>query len=269
MAGVEFDEAEQAAARRLGLTGAEEVEWQARCELAALYRLLAHFRMTDLIDTHISARVPGQPGHFLINRYGVLFHEMRASDLVKVDAQGQAVQMGSTAAPAQRVNRAGFVIHSAVHQARPDLHCVIHTHTTAGIAVSAQRDGLLPISQHALKFYGKLAYHEYEGIALDTEERERLVAALGSHKAMILRNHGLLAAGETVAAAFHEIYFLERACQAQVAAQAGGAALHLPAEEVRLRAARQFDNDQASGIIDLAWEAALRLVQEEGPGYRC
>lgn len=269
MAGVEFDEAEQAAARRLGLTGTEDVEWQARSELAALYRLLAHFRMTDLIDTHISARVPGQPGHFLINRYGVLFHEMRASDLVKVDAQGQAVQMGSTAAPAQRVNRAGFVIHSAVHQARPDLHCVIHTHTTAGIAVSAQRDGLLPISQHALKFYGKLAYHEYEGIALDTEERERLVAALGSHKAMILRNHGLLAAGESVAAAFHEIYFLERACQAQVAAQAGGAALHLPAEEVRLRAARQFDNDQASGIIDLAWEAALRLVQEAGPGYRC
>jgi len=269
MAGVEFDEAEQAAARRLGLTGAEDVEWQARCELAALYRLLAHFRMTDLIDTHISARVPGQAGHFLINRYGVLFHEMCASDLVKVDAQGQAVQMGSTAAPAQRVNRAGFVIHSAVHQARPDLHCVIHTHTTAGIAVSAQRDGLLPISQHALKFYGKLAYHEYEGIALDTEERERLVAALGSHKAMILRNHGLLAAGESVAAAFHEIYFLERACQAQVAAQAGGAALHLPAEEVRLRAARQFDNDQASGIIDLAWEAALRLVQEQGLGYRC
>lgn len=269
MAGVEFDEAEQAAARRLGLTGAEDVEWQARCELAALYRLLAHFRMTDLIDTHISARVPGQAGHFLINRYGVLFHEMRASDLVKVDAQGQAVQMGSSAAPAQRVNRAGFVIHSAVHQARPDLHCVIHTHTTAGIAVSAQRDGLLPISQHALKFYGKLAYHEYEGIALDTEERERLVAALGSHKAMILRNHGLLAAGESVAAAFHEIYFLERACQEQVAAQAGGAALHLPAEEVRLRAARQFDNDQASGIIDLAWEAALRLVQEAGPGYRC
>lgn len=269
MAGVEFDEAEQAAARRLGLTGAEDVEWQARCELAALYRLLAHFRMTDLIDTHISARVPGQAGHFLINRYGVLFHEMRASDLVKVDARGQAVQMGSTAAPAQRVNRAGFVIHSAVHQARPDLHCVIHTHTTAGIAVSAQRDGLLPISQHALKFYGKLAYHEYEGIALDTEERERLVAALGPHKAMILRNHGLLAAGESVAAAFHEIYFLERACQAQVAAQAGGAALHLPAEEVRLRAARQFDNDQASGIIDLAWEAALRLVQEQGPGYRC
>ncbi|OWY30269.1 class II aldolase/adducin family protein [Herbaspirillum robiniae] len=261
--------AEDAAARALGLGGAGDAEWLARCELAALYRLLAHFRMTDLIDTHVSARVPGQGGQFLINRYGVLFHEMRASDLVKVDEDGRALQTGPGATPAQRVNKAGFTIHSAVHKARPDLHCVIHTHTTAGIAVAAQRQGLLPISQHALKFYGKLGYHDYEGIALDLEERERLVAALGAHKAMILRNHGLLAAGATVAEAFHEIYFLERACQAQVAALAGGQELNLPPEAVRLRTAGQFGNDNASGIIDLAWQAALRLIETEGATYRC
>lgn len=256
---------EQQAARALGLEGAADPEWQARCELAALYRLLAHFRMTDLIDTHVSLRVPGQPGQFLINRYGVLFHEMRASDLVKVDQHGHALQTGPGATPAQRVNKAGFTIHSALHLARADLHCVIHTHTTAGIAVAAQKEGLLPISQHALKFYGKLSYHDYEGIALDLEERDRLVAALGANQAMILRNHGLLAAGASVAEAFQEIYFLERACQAQVAALAGGQPLNLPSEAVRLRTAGQFGRDNASGIIDLAWQAALRLVE----GYRC
>ncbi|MCA1325425.1 class II aldolase/adducin family protein [Herbaspirillum sp. alder98] len=260
---------EHASARALGLEGADSAEWHTRCELAALYRLAAHFRMTDLIDTHISARLPGQSGQFLINRYGVLFHEMRASDLVKVDEEGRALQVGRDATAGQRVNKAGFTIHSAVHQARPDLHFVIHTHTSAGIAVAAQQAGLLPISQHALKFYGKLGYHDYEGIALDLAERERLVAALGGHKALILRNHGLLAAGATAAEAFHEIYFLERACQAQVAALAGGQPLNLPPEAVRLRTAAQFDNDNASGIIDLAWQSALRLIQEEGSGYRC
>lgn len=263
-------QAEQAdsAARALGLSGADSSEWQTRCELAALYRLAAHFRMTDMIDTHISARLPGHEDQFLINRYGVLFHEMRASDLVKVDYAGQALHTGIGAPPAQRVNKAGFTIHSAVHQARPDLHVVMHTHTTAGIAVAAQEQGLLPISQHALKFYGKLSYHDYEGIALDLDERERLVAALGSNKAMILRNHGLLAAGSSVADAFHEIYFLERACQAQVAAQAGGAKLNLPSEAVCLRTAAQFDGDGASGIINLAWEAALRMIEGDLPDYR-
>jgi ribulose-5-phosphate 4-epimerase/fuculose-1-phosphate aldolase len=262
-------EEEHASARALGLEGADCAEWQTRCALAALYRLAAHFRMTDLIDTHISARVPGQSDQFLINRYGVLFHEMRASDLVKVDEEGRALQVGRDAPAAQRVNKAGFTIHSAVHHARPDLHFVIHTHTSAGIAVAAQQAGLLPISQHALKFYGKLGYHDYEGIALDLPERERLVAALGTHRALILRNHGLLAAGATAAEAFHEIYFLERACQAQVAALAGGQALNLPSEAVRQRTAAQFDNDNASGIIDLAWQSSLRLIQGEGGAYRC
>lgn len=251
---------------------ADDAEWNTRCELAALYRLAAYFRMTDMIDTHISARLPrGEDEHenqFLINRYGVLFHEMRASDLVKVDYAGRELKTGNGAPAGQRVNAAGFTIHSAIHHARPDLHFVIHTHTTAGIAVAAQEQGLLPISQHAMKFYGKLGYHDYEGIALDLAERERLVANLGSNKAMILRNHGLLAAGGSAAEAFHEIYFLERACQAQVAALSGGQAIRLPSEAVRLRTAQQFGGDNSSGIMDLAWQAALRLIENDQPDYR-
>jgi ribulose-5-phosphate 4-epimerase/fuculose-1-phosphate aldolase len=239
-------------------------EWAARCELAALYRLVAHFRMTDLIDTHISLRLDDDSGHFLINRYGTLFEHMTASDLVKIDSDGNVVD---TLFPNHRVNRAGFVIHSAIHQARPDLHCVIHTHTAAGIAVSAQAEGLLPISQHALKFYNRLAYHTYEGIALDTQERERLVHDLGSHSAMILRNHGLLAAGSSAADAFQNIYFLERACQAQVQALAGNRELVQPDPQTCEHTARQFEDDGGEGIVELAWEAALRLIEDQRAQY--
>ncbi|MBJ9975171.1 class II aldolase/adducin family protein [Pseudomonas sp. S75] len=237
-----------------------DLEWHARCELAALYRLIAYYRMTDLIDTHITLRVPGPARHFLINRYGVAFEKMRASDLVLIDLDGTVVDSHYKAG---KVNAAGFVIHSAIHNARPDLHCIIHTHTAAGMAVAAQRDGLLPLTQHALKFYGNLAYHTYEGIALSLEERERLVADLGPHKAMILRNHGLLAAGASVAAAFHEIYFLERACQAQVQALSAGVALNLPSEAVCRHTAEQFGRDGIDGIIDMAWQAALSLIDEQ------
>ncbi|QHD01740.1 class II aldolase [Pseudomonas sp. S04] len=236
-----------------------QIEWQSRCELAALYRLVAYYRMTDLIDTHITLRVPGPQRHFLINRYGVAFEKMRASDLVLIDLEGNVVdgQHGG------HVNAAGFVIHSAIHEARPDLHCIIHTHTAAGMAVAAQRDGLLPLTQHALKFYGNLAYHTYEGIALSMHERERLVTDLGPHKAMILRNHGLLAAGDSVAAAFHEIYFLERACQAQIQAMSAGVALNIPDEAVCRHTAAQFGREGIEGIIDLAWQAALSLIDEQ------
>ncbi|QVN22673.1 class II aldolase/adducin family protein [Burkholderia pyrrocinia] len=245
-------------------------EWAIRTDLAALYRLVAHFRMTDMIDTHISARLPGDTPTFLINRYGVLFHEMRASDLVKIDAYGNVIDARAASDPARfRVNAAGFTIHSAVHAARDDLHFVVHTHTAAGIAVSAQENGLLPISQHALKFYEKLGYHDYEGIALDLAERERLVRDLGTHKAMILRNHGLLAGGATAAEAFHEIYFLERACQAQVQAMAGGAKLIVPSVDVCRRTAAQFTRDDSSDIADTAWRAALRLIDDPASDYRC
>jgi ribulose-5-phosphate 4-epimerase/fuculose-1-phosphate aldolase len=236
----------------------QEIEAKTRHDLAALYRLVAHFRMTDLIDTHISARIPGTPDHFLINRYGVMFHEMRPQDLVKVDLAGRVLD-DESAGPL-RVNAAGFTIHSAVHMARHDLACVIHTHTADGIAVSCQADGLLPISQHALKFYGRLGYHDYEGIALDLEERERLVASLGTHRVMILRNHGLLAAGRTIAEAFVNIYFLERACQAQVKATSSGATLTRPSQAVCERTGNQFDRDESLAHCEMAWNSALRLL---------
>ena len=240
-----------------------EAEWKVLCDLAALYRLVAHHRWTDLIFTHISARAPEPEHHFLINRYGVLFHEMRASDLVKIDCDGNVIE---DAPETKQVNAAGFVIHSAVHMAREDLTCVIHTHTAAGIAVSAQKHGLLPISQHALKYYGRLAYHGYEGVALDVDERERLVADLGPHDAMILRNHGLLAAGRSIPEAFDNIYFLERACQAQLAAMTGGAELVFPPEEVCRKTTEQFRRDEAR--YARIWEAALRLLDNDRVDYR-
>ncbi len=241
--------------------------WKIRCDLAALYRLVAHFRMTDLIYTHISARLPGPGDRFLINRYGVLFHEMRAADLVEVDMDGNAIlDDGRIAAGAglaagdQLVNAAGFTIHSAIHMARHDLTCVVHTHTEAGMAVAAQKHGLLPLTQHALKFYGRLAYHDYEGVAFDLAERDRLVGDLGPHKAMILRNHGLLAAGRTIPEAFNQIYYLERACQAQIAAQSSGAELTWPSEAVCRHAAAQFEGPGELPHYEMAWQSALRLV---------
>ncbi|HET6184458.1 MAG TPA: class II aldolase/adducin family protein [Acetobacteraceae bacterium] len=247
------------------LAGVSEQEWKIRCDLAALYRLVAHHRMTDFIYTHISARLPGPEHHFLINKYGVNFDRMRASDLVKIDLDGNVMEQGGAS---RRVNAAGFVIHSAIHMARPDLMCVVHTHTAAGIAVSAQKQGLLPLSQHALKFYRRLAYHGYEGIALDLDERERLVADLGPHKAMILRNHGLLVGGTSIPEAFHMIYMLERACQAQVAALAGGTELVFPPEEVCRHTSEQFRKQENDDHYALVWDAALDLIADGKPDYR-
>ncbi len=254
-------------ARPAELMGVSEEEWKIRCDLAALYRLVAHFRMTDFIYTHISARVPGPEHHFLINHYGVLFHEMRASDLVKIDLDGNVVD---SYGQGRQVNAAGFCIHSAIHMARADMNCVVHTHTSAGMAVAAQKHGLLPISQHALKFYGHIAYHGYEGIALDLDERDRLVRDLGEHRAMILVNHGLLVGGRTIPEAFNSIYYLERACQAQVAALSGGAELVLPPEEVRLHTAAQFNRpgDTSLPHYELGWVSALRLIENDRPDYR-
>ena len=189
-------------------------EWEARVKLAACYRLIAHFRMTDLVYTHISARIPGTE-HFLLNPYGFLFEEVTASNLVRIDIDGRTVEDTP-----YRVNPAGFTIHSAIHRARPDVNCVLHTHTRAGIAVSCMREGLLPLSQIALQFYGRLAYHDYEGIALDLDERERLERDLGQRKAMILRNHGLLTAGER-AGSLQLMFYLERACEIQIACGCG------------------------------------------------
>jgi ribulose-5-phosphate 4-epimerase/fuculose-1-phosphate aldolase len=195
-------------------------EWALRVDLAACYRLIAMYGWDDLVFTHISARVPGPDEHFLINAYGMLFEEMTASSLVKVDLAGEKVLDSP-----YPINPAGFTIHSAVHEARHDVGCVIHTHTKAGVAVSAQKDGLLPISQTSLFPYSTLAYHDYEGVALNADEKPRLVADLGNNNALMLRSHGLLTTGPTIADAFLMMYVFETACQIQVMAQSSGGEL--------------------------------------------
>jgi ribulose-5-phosphate 4-epimerase/fuculose-1-phosphate aldolase len=237
-------------------------EWAVRVDLAAAYRLVAHYGWDDLIFTHISARVPG-PGHeFLINPYGMMFEEITASSLVKVDLDGNIIEPS-----AYRINPAGFTIHSAIHAARHDVGCVLHLHTDAGVAVSAQAAGLMPLNQTALLLRPTTGYHEYEGVALDLDERPRLVADLGTNTALILRNHGTLAVGATVAAAFLNIYFLERACAMQIATLAGGGPLHYPSDAVqdlvRRQAAAGLD-----GSAELAWPPLLRLLDRKNPGYR-
>ncbi|MFD9126300.1 class II aldolase/adducin family protein [Kitasatospora sp. NPDC059571] len=243
-------------------------ELRLRRELAAVYRLVAHFRMTDLIFTHISVRVPGPEQHFLINPYGLLFEEITASNLVKIDLSGNPVE--ETPYP---VNPAGFVIHSAIHAARSDAHCVLHTHTRAGCAVAAQADGLLPVNQIAMEFHDRVGYHDYEGVALNLAEQQRLVADLAGHPALILRNHGLLTVGRTPGEAFLRMYYLDKACEIQTTAQAGGARLVLPSPEVRELTARQLagedtDSDlQDTAAYDLAWAALLRLAHRIAPDH--
>ncbi|WP_405845660.1 class II aldolase/adducin family protein [Streptomyces sp. NBC_01518] len=244
-------------------------ELRLRRELAAVYRLVAHFRMTDLIFTHVSVRLPGPEHHFLINPYGLLFEEITASSLVKIDLSGHAVEDSQ-----HPVNPAGFVIHSAVHAARPDAHCVLHTHTRAGCAVAAQQHGLLPLNQISMEFYGRLGYHDYEGVALNLAEQRRLVADLGRHPAMILRNHGLLTVGESPAQAFLRMYYLDKACEIQTAATAAGTPLVVPSPEVCELTARQLTGqDDSSDLQDdkayeFAWAALLRLVERIAPDYK-
>ncbi|MCX4097021.1 class II aldolase/adducin family protein [Nocardia sp. alder85J] len=243
-------------------------EARLRRELAAVYRLVAHFGMTDLIFTHISLRLPGAEPRFLINPYGLLFEEITASNLVVVDAAGRPIGDGG-----QPVNPAGFVIHSAVHAARPDAHCVLHTHTQAGCAVAAGATGLLPLNQISMEFYERIGYHDYEGVALGRDEQRRLVADLGGHPALLLRHHGLLTVGSTAAQAFLRMFYLERACRIQVTATAAGP-VTVPPPEVCERTARQLTGGAAPGddyadtdAYDLAWAALLRLLDRVAPGY--
>jgi ribulose-5-phosphate 4-epimerase/fuculose-1-phosphate aldolase len=237
-------------------------EWQARVDLAAAYRLVAHYGWDDLIFTHISARVPGPDHHFLINPYGMLFHEITASSLLKVDLDGKLLEPTP-----YHFNPAGFTIHSAVHAAREDAKCVLHLHSVAGVAVSCQEDGLLPINQTAMLLNGQIAFHEYEGVALELDERPRLVADLGSKNMMLLRNHGTLTCGETVAEAFLVMYFFERACATQVAALAGGVKLHYPTPEVQevVRKQAQFG---IAPVAKLSWDALLRMLDAKDPSYK-
>jgi ribulose-5-phosphate 4-epimerase/fuculose-1-phosphate aldolase len=246
-----------------------EAETRLRRELAAVYRLVHHFQMTDLIFTHISVRLPGPDHHFLLNPYGLMFDEITASSLVVVDLDGNLVKPSSGV----NVNPAGFVIHSAVHRSRQDAHCVLHTHTRAGCAVAAQSHGLLPLNQISMEFYGRVAYHEYEGIALSKAEQVRLVDDLGDLPVLILRNHGLLTVGLSPAQAFLRMFYLNRACQIQIDAMAGGSDLAIPAPEVAERTARQFEGaDTGDDFTDpiassLAWQALQRLVDRTYPDY--
>ena len=240
-----------------------EAEWQVRVDLAATYRLVALYGWDDLIFTHISARVPGPEHHFLINPYGMLFDEITASSLVKIDVEGNKLEESE-----YPVNPAGFVIHSAVHMHRKDAACVIHLHTTDGVAVAAQAEGLLPMDQHAMMLIADLAYHDYEGIALETDERERLVADLGNRNFMLLRNHGTLALGRNCADAFLRIYYLERACAMQTRALAGGARINIPNQGVPEKTAGQgawaFDGYMGA----LAWPGLLRKLERMDPGFK-
>ncbi|HEX5484911.1 class II aldolase/adducin family protein [Limnobacter sp.] len=237
-------------------------EWQMRVDLAAAYRLVALYGWDDLIFTHLSARVPGEEGHFLINPYGWMFDEITASSLVKVDMDCRKV-MDSP----HEVNPAGFTIHSAIHAVRHDAHCVMHTHTVAGVAVSAQASGLLPLSQQSLFPLANLAYHDYEGVALREDEKVRLQADLGQANVMILRNHGLLSCGDTVANAFLNLFLLQRACEIQIAAQAGGTPL-VQVPKVIVDGIAQAAAQVTRGLGgNLAWPALLRRLDRLSPGY--
>ena len=260
-------------------------EWELRVNLAACYRLVARYGMTDLIYNHITARVPGPEHHILINAYGMLYEEVTASSLIKVDLGGAIVDNGDTD---YSVNAAGYIIHSAVHEAREDAQCVIHTHTPAGIAVSAMEEGLLPLSQTAMRFHGHVAYHDYEGPAFNRGEKGRLVKHLGGKSAMILRNHGLLVCAPSIPQAFNLIYWLEQACRIQVQLLSSQRPLHKAAKKVVALTADALsgmeitlDNEAAtnpslkrgaqkagSGYGMLEWPALLRALDRQDTSYR-
>jgi ribulose-5-phosphate 4-epimerase/fuculose-1-phosphate aldolase len=240
-----------------------EEEWKVRVDLAAAYRLVAYYGWDDLIFTHLSARLPGPEHHFLLNPYNLMFEEVTASSLVKVDLNGIPVE------PTPFItNPAGFTIHSAIHMAREDAQAVIHLHTPHGQAVSAHGEGLLPLTQTAMLIRDEVAYHDYEGVAVDLEERERIVADLGPKCAMLLRNHGTLAVGETVGEAFIRIYFLERACQAQILAlSAGEGNLNNPPQGAPQVAAQQGKVGLKLAASALAWPALLRKAHRLDPAF--
>jgi len=239
-----------------------DAEQQCRRDLAACYRLVDLYGMSDGIGTHISARVPGREEQFLINPYGWLFDEITASALVKVDEEGQALPPDED----KPVNPAGFNLHSCIHRARPEVVCVLHTHTVAGAAVGALREGLLPLSQHGMEFAGRIGYHEYEGLVTHPDEQARFVSDLGDQKALMLRNHGLLTVGASVAEAFYLMWRLEKACRIQLQAQAAGGELVMPDPEVARKTAATYAASETM-ISDFAWEGFVRHLARHHPGF--
>lgn len=249
-------------------TSCDPAEWEARVQLAACYRMVAKLGLDDLIYNHISMRVPGREGEFLINPYGLLFDEITASSLVKLDTQGR--KLDNTP---YEVNLAAFVIHAAVHKSGADAACVLHTHSDASVAVSGQKDGLLPLSQFAMRFYNRQSFHDYEGVAIDMDEQARLVADLGDNKVMLMRNHGILTVGRTAGEAFMLLYYFERAARIQLAMQAAcasGVKLEIPPREVCEKAARQFWDQEGDILVpgEREWPALMRQLDRLDPGYR-
>ena len=246
----------------IDLAGLDPEVLQVRRELAACYRLVHHYRMSDLLASHISARLPGREERLLINPFGLLFNEVTASNLVEITPEGDVI-----APQGAIINPAGLLIHSAVHAARPELACVIHVHSAAGVAVSAQAGGLLPISQQALVVMDRLAYHDYEGVALLEDEKARLQADLGDKRVMILRNHGLLAVGKSIGEAFYWLYMLQKACEIQVLAQSGGAPLIEAPQAIRDLVTAQTRQFAGAEMGLREWVALMRDVERIAPGF--
>jgi ribulose-5-phosphate 4-epimerase/fuculose-1-phosphate aldolase len=245
-----------------------DAEWKVRTDLAACYRLVARYGMSDLIYNHITAKVPGEAKHFLINPFGLLYTEMTASCFYTLDLEGNIVDKPAGAFGEFPVNRAGFMIHSAVHGARPDLHCVMHTHTRAGMAVSTMKHGLLPLTQTAMRFHGAIGFHDYEQPTMDMGERERIARDLGPHDALVLRNHGLVGCGRSVRDAWNLMYWLETACKVQVDALASGAELTYPSPELAREMARRYGPDGKVDFAPMEWPALLRQLDREDASYK-
>lgn len=250
------------------MPGVEPAEWAARVELAACYRLVAKLGLDDLIYNHISMRVPGQREQFLINPYGLLFDEITASSLVRIDIDGRKLDNNP-----YEVNSAAFVIHGAIHKGREDAVCVLHTHSDASVAVSSQEEGLLPLSQFAMRFYKRQSFHDYEGVAIDLDEQERLIAHLGNNRVLLMRNHGILTVGRSPGEAFMLLYYFERAAKIQLslqAAAAAGAKIVVPPHEVCEKAARQFVEMQGDILIpgEREWPGLMRQLDRVDASYR-
>lgn len=239
-------------------------EWQMRVDLAACYRLAAMHGFSDIVWNHITAKIPGTE-NFLINRFGLRHDEITASNLVTLDLDGNVTDPGSVSSDHEDINVTGYVIHSAIHAARPDLHCVMHSHSEYGLAVSALKEGLIPMVQDAMPFYNQVAYHDYEGMSTDIDERQRLAASLGDKKVLILRNHGILTGGATVGEAFVLMYYLERACRTQMQVLASGREFTLPPDNVCKAVAEQYDIFPHGKY---EWPALLRKLDQQDPGYK-
>lgn len=245
-------------------TLSSQKEKKLRVDLAAAYRLIHYYGMTDQIYTHISLRIQEEPPVFLINPYGMMFDEIRPDSLVPVDANGNKINSTDP-----EVNPAGFTIHSAIHLGRPHAHAIIHTHTISGMAVAAMEEGLLPLNQISMEFYNRVAYHDYEGMSLDLDERDRILASLGQKNCLILRNHGLLTVGRTVAEAFYYMYYLNKACEIQVQVLSSGAKPIIPSPEICEHTARQFEEvyHKHNQEFEMVWEANRRLLDRLDPPH--